>query len=133
MTYLLDTCACIAFLRSPASPVRNKLADSNPQDVAVCAIVKAELYYGAYRSVHPQRTLETVREFLGHFRSIPFDDQAAEVYGQIRADLAGNGRLIGPNDLLIAAIVLAHQATLVTHNVAEFSRVSGLQIEDWQV
>jgi tRNA(fMet)-specific endonuclease VapC len=50
----------------------------------------------------------------------------------IRTDLAAQGKLIGPNDLMIAAIARTHQATLVTHNVGEFGRVAGLQLEDWQ-
>jgi tRNA(fMet)-specific endonuclease VapC len=61
------------------------------------------------------------------------DDRAAEQYGPIRADLASRGLLIGPNDLMIAAIALANGCTLVTHNTAEFSRVPGLTLEDWQI
>ena len=65
--------------------------------------------------------------------SLPFDDAAAEPYGRIRADLTARGQTIGGNDMLIAAIALANGCTLVTHNTAEFSRVPGLVIEDWQV
>jgi tRNA(fMet)-specific endonuclease VapC len=68
---------------------------------------------------------------LAPFASLPFDDRAAEHYGRIRADLTARGDLIGPNDLLIAAIALAHNLILVTHNVREFSRVGGLLWEDW--
>ena len=64
--------------------------------------------------------------------SLPFDDLAAEAYGRIRARLEQAGQLIGPNDLLIAAIAVAHQVTLVTHNTREFQRVEGLQIDDWE-
>jgi tRNA(fMet)-specific endonuclease VapC len=63
---------------------------------------------------------------------LPFDDAAAEAYGRLRAELARRGTPIGPNDLMIAAIALAHDLTLVTHNTAEFSRVSGLRLEDWE-
>ena len=63
---------------------------------------------------------------------MPFDDRAADEYGRIRAHLAGLGMLIGPNDLLIASIALANGLILVTHNTAEFSRVPGLKLEDWQ-
>jgi tRNA(fMet)-specific endonuclease VapC len=54
-------------------------------------------------------------------------------YSLIRADLAAKGTPIGPNDLMIASIALAHDLTLVTHNTSEFSRVPGLRIEDWQL
>jgi tRNA(fMet)-specific endonuclease VapC len=66
-------------------------------------------------------------------RSLPFDDAAAEEYGQLRAYLANQGTPIGPNDTMIAAIALANGLTLVTHNTAEFSRVPGLMIKDWQI
>jgi tRNA(fMet)-specific endonuclease VapC len=63
---------------------------------------------------------------------LPFDDAAAEAYAEIRADLARRGQLIGPNDLVTAAICLAHDITLVTHNVTEFGRIGKLRIEDWE-
>ncbi len=66
------------------------------------------------------------------FPSAPFDDASAEAYGRLRADLAAEGMLIGPNDLMIAAIALTHGLIVVTHNTAEFSRVAGLTLEDWQ-
>jgi tRNA(fMet)-specific endonuclease VapC len=68
-----------------------------------------------------------------HYISLPFDDPAAEEYARVRAHLANQGTPIGPNDLIIAATALANQLTLVTHNTAEFSRVPGLTLEDWQV
>ena len=64
--------------------------------------------------------------------SLSFDDRCAEEYGQIRADLTAQGKMIGPNDLLIAAVARTFDATLVTHNVREFSRVVGLRVEDWE-
>ncbi|MCI5148903.1 MAG: type II toxin-antitoxin system VapC family toxin, partial [Candidatus Electrothrix sp. MAN1_4] len=63
--------------------------------------------------------------------SLPFGDEAVADYGEIRAALAKAGTPIGPNDLLIAAVAKAHDVTLVTHNVGEFSRVHGLLLEDW--
>lgn len=71
-------------------------------------------------------------EFFNEFVSLPFDGRAAEIGGQIRAQLADVGTPIGSNDLLIAAIALAHNLILVTHNTREFSRVAGLRIEDWE-
>ena len=64
--------------------------------------------------------------------SLPFDDDAAEAYGQIRAKLEKIGKPIGPNDFLIAAIAVANDVRLVTHNTGEFSRVQGLRIVDWE-
>jgi tRNA(fMet)-specific endonuclease VapC len=73
-----------------------------------------------------------VRAFLAPYVSLPFDDRAADEYGLIRSYLTGRGTMIGPNDLLIAAIALANQLVLITHTSAEFSRVPGLALEDWQ-
>ena len=64
--------------------------------------------------------------------SLPFDDDAARKYGEIRSALSRLGKPIGPNDLMIAATALVHGAVLITHNTREFSRVEGLQIEDWE-
>jgi len=66
------------------------------------------------------------------FTSVPFDDEAASKYGEIRSDLARKGTPIGPNDLMIAAIALAHESVLITHNTREFNRVTGLKVEDWE-
>ena len=132
MIYLLDTNVCIQYLNGRSSPVRERFSKTQPQQIAVCSIVKAELFYGARRSNNPQRTLERQQEFLNQFVSLPFDDQAAMVYSKIRADLAERGTPIGSNDLQIAAIALAHHLTLVTHNTKEFSRVEELRLEDWE-
>jgi tRNA(fMet)-specific endonuclease VapC len=94
--------------------------------------VKAELFFGAAQSRDPLGTIAHQRLFLSRFLSLPFDDIAAEFNAEIRADLKKRGQMIGPNDLMIAAICLAHDITLVTHNVVEFGRISRLHLEDWE-
>lgn len=131
MKYLLDTNICIEYLRGRNPTVRVRLQQCLPSDIAVPAIVKAELYYGAYRSVSPERNLLLVQEFLAPFACLPFDERAAEVYGRIRSELAAQGALIGPNDLIIAATAVAYGLVLVTNNLTEFTRVAGLACEDW--
>jgi tRNA(fMet)-specific endonuclease VapC len=74
-----------------------------------------------------------VRETLALYRSLPFDDAAAEHYARIRHELEKEGRRIGPHDLLIASICVAHGCVLVTGNVVEFERVRGLRVEDWNI
>ena len=76
--------------------------------------------------------VRTVEQFCKPYLTLPFDDACAQHYGVVRAYLARRGTPIGPNDLLIAATALAHDLTLVTHNVDQFSRVVGLRIEDWE-
>ena len=130
--YLLDTNVCVQFLRDRDSAIGRRLASVPFGEVTLCTVVKAELHYGARRSANPDRSIQVLEAFFGGLASLPFDDLAAEIYGRIRAHLAQQGALIGPNDLLIAATALAYEATLVTHNTREFARVPGLQIEDWE-
>lgn len=131
MTYLLDTNTCIALLNNRPDEVANRLATHQPDEIFLCQIVKAELYYGAYRSERVAENLALLAQFCQQFASLPFTDQAVDIYGQIRADLARQGNLIGPNDFIIAATALAHNVILVTHNLGEFSRVANLKLEDW--
>lgn len=133
MTYLLDTNACIRYLNGQSESLRQQITTKKPQEIVLCSVVKAELFYGARKSSNPQKSLAIQQQFVNHFASLPFDDKAAEEYSEIRADLEKSGTPIGPNDLLIAAIAVANDITLVTHNTREFSRVKGLEIEDWEV
>lgn len=132
MIYLLDTNVCAMYLNGRSMAIRERIQTTSAADIAVCSVVKAELFYGAMRSNNPERTLARQQEFLNLFVSLPFDDEAAMICGQIRASLAAIGTPIGSNDLQIAAIALVNNLTLVTHNTREFSRVEGLRIEDWE-
>jgi tRNA(fMet)-specific endonuclease VapC len=129
---LLDTNTCVEYLRhGTASKVEARLRLAPPGSVVLCWVVVAELLYGAWRSSNPPTTRTKVLAFTSQFKSLPFDDVAAEAYGQLRAHLAAGGQLIGPYDLQIASIGLASGLIVVTHNTKEFSRVPGLVIEDW--
>jgi tRNA(fMet)-specific endonuclease VapC len=133
VTWLLDTNVCVHYLRSgDGSPIATHMAEQNAEDVVLCSVVRAELVFGALKSRDAAENLAKVKQFLSRFLSLPFDDVAANAYGQIRADLTKCGMTIGPNDLMIASIASARDMTLVTHNVGEFSRVPGLKIEDWE-
>lgn len=133
MRYLLDTNVCVMYLNGRSLAVRDRLLATPLEEMVVCSVVKAEMFYGAMRSNNLTRTLERQRLFLDQLASVPFGDEAALVFGQIRARLASAGTQIGAYDLQIAAIALANNLTLVTHNTREFGRVDGLQIEDWEV
>ncbi len=132
MKYLLDTNACIRFLNGRAPRIAERMQATAPSDIVVCAVVKAELRYGAAKSITKLVTLARQRRFLSQFVSLPFDDAAADTYGELRATLEALGTPIGPYDLQIAAIALTHGLTLVTHNLDEFGRVPNLSIEDWE-
>lgn len=134
MKYLLDTNACIHNLRARGSAlVKARLGTHPPADIVLCSIVVAELRYGAEGATNPTAEHAKVDAFVAPYTSLSFDDAAAAVYGRIRYDLESRGLVIGGNDLFVAAIALDRDLTLVTHNTAEFSRIGGLKLEDWEV
>ena len=133
MIYLLDTNAWALHLNQRDSSVGEKMASVGATAIRLCSIVKAELLFGAHKSARRDANLALLRSLFARFPSLSFNDAAAEHYARIRADLARAGTPIGPNDLFIAAIALAENVTLVTHNVREFSRVPNLMLEDWEI
>jgi tRNA(fMet)-specific endonuclease VapC len=133
MIYLLDTNVCARYLNGKSLTIRQRLRSTKLTDIAVCSVVKGELFYGAMKSNNLEKTLARQQDFLKLFISLPFDDDASLIYGRIRAELSSKGIMIGSNDLQIAAIAMANNLILVTHNVKKFSRVNGLQFEDWEV
>lgn len=79
-----------------------------------------------------KKNLRVLHVFFNTVSSLPFNDRCAEEAARIRADLASQGKPIGPHDILIAATARAHDAVLVTHNIGEFARITGLRLEDWE-
>ncbi|MCC5630109.1 type II toxin-antitoxin system VapC family toxin [Nostoc sphaeroides CHAB 2801] len=132
MIYSLDSNVCIRLINNSSAAVTNRLASQQPKDILISTITQLELYYGAYRSFQQERNLEILQRFFSQFTIIPLDAEAARIAGIIRAELAANGTPIGPYDLQIAAIAIANNLILVTHNTREFGRVNGLQLEDWE-
>ena len=129
--YALDTCICIDFLRGKLPLAYRIMRESDPRLFKVPAVVEAELRVGAEKSRDPARSRRIVEVFLLPFEILPFDSEAARLYGSLRAELERQGNVIGGNDLLIAATALSRGATLVTHNVREFKRIPALPLEDW--
>ena len=129
----MDTNACIQLWQRKNLNARRHFAQYSPADIALCSVVKAELLFGALRSEYKENNLQLLKQLFAPLQSFDFDDIAAEHYAQIRADLTAQGRLIGANDLMIAAIARANHVTLITHNTGEFSRVKGLATEDWEL
>ena len=131
MTYFLDTNTCIYFLNGSYPTVRERLLSHRPAEIAIPAIVKAELLYGAYKSMRSDENEQAVVRFLLPYTIAGFSDSEAKHYALIRADLEKTGTPIGPNDMIVASIVRANNGILITHNVSEFRRVTDLRLEDW--
>lgn len=132
MTYLLDTNVCIIYLRGRNDKLRQKVDSTPASEIIICSVVRAELYFGSMKSANPERNYQLQRDFVSRFSSLPFDDSAATAFAIIRAQLELSGTPIGAYDLQIAAIALAHNLALVTHNIREFERVRDLKVEDWE-
>ena len=120
----------ISVLKNPAGKLDSRVREQPTADVFLCSIVKAELWHGAEKYAVRERRLRALAKLFEPFVSLPFDDEAAKHYADIRHQLELQGEVIGPNDLKIAAIARAHGVTLVTSD-KKFSRVPGLEIEDW--
>ena len=95
------------------------------------AITYGELCFGAEKSSKPKETRHILEQLISLIPVLPLDESVSIHYGKIRHNLQANGKLIGNNDLWIAAHALASKLILVTNNVAEFERVPGLRVENW--
>ena len=131
MKYSLDTNICIYLLNGSSDKLKKKLLSLPPKRITVTTIVKADLLYGAEKSIKKKENREKVEKFLTQIEVQPFDEKSAIIYSKIRAKLESTGKIIGANDLLIASIVLANNDALVTNNVKEFKRVPNLKVENW--
>ena len=130
MKFLLDTDTCIYALKQEARVLEHLLAQSR-EDVVVSVITEAELRTGAAKSASPAKTLRLVENFLHPLAILEFTSGDAASYAQVRAKLERAGTPIGPLDTLIAAQAVARRLVLVSNNEREFSRVTGLHVQNW--
>lgn len=136
MNYLLDTNAVVALLRNKPARVRERYreAEQAGDDVAISSVVLFELWYGVAKSGRIQENTERLHILLsGNLDVLDFDDEDAQTAGRTLADLEKDGTPIGAYDLLIAAQALRRGLTVVTANTGEFSRVGGLNWQDWTI
>ena len=130
MSRLLDTNILSDLIRHPGGQAARRLAEIGDAEIATSVIVAGELRYGAAKRGSPRLT-ERVEAVLPGIDVVNLDDATATAYGEIRAMLELSGRVIGQNDLWIAAQAKTLGAVIVTDNVGEFERVEGLVVENW--
>ena len=128
---LLDTNVCIYFMKNSYPRLTEKLLSHSPAEVLLSAITVFELEYGAEKSNWGEATRQKLAMFLAPFNIIPFTADDAVAAGKIRGFLERKGTPIGSYDVQIAAQALSRSIPVITHNVGEFCRVPGLQVEDW--
>ena len=129
--YLLDTNICIYFMKNQYPDLTRRLLSHDPSELMLSSVTVFELEYGTAKSHWGEQTHQKMRLFLAPFTILPFDADDAFSAGRIRGMLAQRGTPIGPYDVMIAGQGLAKNLTVITHNTKEFSRVPGLQLEDW--
>ncbi|AWN50892.1 type II toxin-antitoxin system VapC family toxin [Methylobacterium sp. 17Sr1-1] len=130
LRFLLDTNVVSDLVRNPSGSVARRISEIGSHGIATSIISVAELRYGCAKR-GSTRLLQQVEAVLQGIEIVPFESPADAEYGRLRAELEAAGRLIGPNDLLIAAQGLALGVPVVTANEAEFRRVRGLIVENW--
>jgi tRNA(fMet)-specific endonuclease VapC len=128
---LLDTDICIYAINRKRPEILSRVRDYRIGEVGISSITYAELRFGVENSARVEENLDRLERFLLPLEIVPFDAEAGRHYGRIRSELKRLGCPIGSNDLLIAAHALALDATLVSNNVREFSRIDGLRVEQW--
>lgn len=131
MKYMLDTNICIYCIKKKPPEVINKFLQYDPDDICISSITYGELMHGVEKSQAVEKNRLALALFLSPIQILPFDAEASEAYGKIRADLERKGTPIGPMDMLIAGHAQAENLVLVTNNTREFIRVSNLRLEDW--
>jgi tRNA(fMet)-specific endonuclease VapC len=131
LQYLLDTNICIYIAKQKPISVFKKFEKLEAGSVGMSIITEGELFYGAQKSQHSKKTLLILQELTKIIPSLPMPTQAAKYYGEIRCKLERQGKVIGNNDLWIAAHSLALDVTIITNNMKEFSRIAHLHVENW--
>ena len=128
--YMLDTNIISDLIRNPQGKAAKQIAKVGDDTICTSIVVAAELRYGCAKS-GSKRLLSAVEDLLAEIDVLAFDVPADAKYGGIRSELETAGKLIGSNDLLVAAHAQAIGATIVTANVDEFKRIRGLSVENW--
>jgi tRNA(fMet)-specific endonuclease VapC len=131
MKYLLDTNICIYLIKKKPASVHTKFKEHAVGNIGISTVSLAELSYGVQKSRLRDQNQQALLQFLAPLVIAEFDTEAAFAYGQIRADLEAQGTPIGSLDTLIAGHALSLGVAIITNNEREFSKVSGLNVENW--
>ena len=130
--YLLDTNILSYFIRGnhPAL-MRRMVTAMQAQTISTSTICRAEIRYGqALMAVNDKRH-KPINLMLLELPALAWTADAADRYGEIRAQLRQQGAPCGELDTMIAAHALVNHLALVTHNTRHFAQIEGLVLEDW--
>ena len=130
LKYLLDTNIVIYTMKNRPQRVKRRFKQHHGQ-MGISTVTIGELVFGAEHSQQTERNLADLEALAARLEVLPFDNQAAYHFGQIRAALYRTDQPIGPYDMMIAGQARVAGLKLVTNNVKEFERVPGLLLENW--
>ena len=131
MKLMLDTNICIYIIKQQPATVLKRFLEYQIGDIGISSITLSELRYGVAKSTHQEKNANALNEFIIPLEVVSFDEEAAHVYGDIRATLEKAGTPIGAMDMLIAAHAVSLGIPLVTNNTREFVRIPALNVIDW--
>lgn len=131
MKFMLDTNTCIYIIKQKPFEVIERFKRTKISQIGISSITLSELFYGVSRSSKPKQNQVALAQFIAPLVILPYGDEAAQYYGDIRAYLEKQGTPIGSLDMLIAAHALSIACTLVTNNEKEFIRILNLKIDNW--
>lgn len=131
MEFMLDTTTCIYIIKQKPPHVIDRFKRTEISQIGISSITMSELIYGVSKSSKPEQNRMALTQFVAPLEILPYDDEASQYYGDLRAHLEKQGTLNGALDMLIAAHALSVSSTLVTNNEKEFIRVPELKIVNW--
>ena len=131
MKYMLDTNTCIYIIKRKPVEIIDRFRQLQISQVSISSITLSELEYGVIKSSKPEQNHLALAQFLAPIEILPYDNGAAQHYGELRLYLEKHGTPIGSLDMLIAAHALSTGCILITNNVKEFERVPNLKINNW--
>ncbi len=130
MKYLLDTNICVYWLKGNQA-IEKRAMQVGLDKIQLPFITLSELYYGAYKSQQIKRNLTAVKKIESMLKRMDSSEEICKIFGEQKATLAKEGKLIDDADLFIASCALVSKRVLVTNNEKHFSRIKGLKIENW--
>ena len=129
--YMLDTNTCIYIIKRKPPKVIERFKQTDISQIGISSITLSELLYGVSKSSKPEQNQIALSQFVAPLEILPYDDGAAQCYGDLRAGLEKQGIPIGSLDMLIAAHAISLNSVLITNNEKEFIRIPNLKIDNW--
>ncbi len=131
LRYMLDTNMASYIIRGDFPTIQDQLRAIPMASLCISSITEAELLHGVAKKPTAKQLPIVVKEFLLRVTILPWGDDAAEAYAELRAASEKEGLSLGTMDMLIAAHAVAIGAILITHDQAFYRLEHYLTLQDW--